>query len=98
MGTPITAAAIILQKSRREICRWRRNNTTGSSTNDPKQNRSATLVDTLISRKAILPKRKAVPHSAPADARAAIARSCEVLDSTDGSWVMDDYFRTKLPQ
>jgi hypothetical protein len=59
---------------------------------------SATLVDTLISQNAILPKRTAVPHSAPADARAAVARSCEVLDSTDGRWVMGDYFKTNLSQ
>jgi hypothetical protein len=75
----MTLARSIVQKSCRVNRRVRRNKK-GRRTSEPKQNRSATFVDTLISRKAILPHKNAVPHNDPANARAMVAVIREVLD------------------
>src|SRR5206468_1367897 len=78
---PTTLARSIVQKSCLVNRRVRRNNN-GRRTSEPNQKRSSTFVDTLISRKAILPKRKAVPHGDPANVKAAIAVAREVWNPT----------------
>src|SRR5437588_1199272 len=74
-------ARSIVQKS---CCLNRRvgRNNNGRRTSEPKQNRSDTLVETLISRKAILPNRNAVPHNEPANAKATVALMREDLEPT----------------
>src|SRR5256885_13885123 len=83
---PMTLARSMVQKSRRMKCRLGLNKN-GRSPSDAKQNRSETFMDTLISRKAILPHRNAVPHREPAKAKAitAVTRQPDRDDSCSGN-------------
>ena len=81
-------ATSIVQKSCRVNRRVGRNNN-GRSTSEPTQNRRATFVDTLISRRAILANRSAVPHNDPANAKATTVatRQPERVDSFSRSFL-----------